>query len=129
MDSQFREGLYILQEICGLRAIFPRTCEVSGKLSLSIMEPVEHGAFSTIYMGSIGEVDVLIKRPWYPTGDEGELEQVSHPPNLWLGHHALTSFGGTLQGDCDVEAPQSPEYCAVQGCHFQTPPTRVGMDA
>ena len=113
MDSQFREGLYILQEICGLRAILPRTCEVSGKLSSSTMEPVECGAFSEIYVGSIGEVDVRIKRPWDPDRDEGEIEQVSHPHNLSLGHHALKSFGGILQGDCDVEAPQSPEYCAL----------------
>ena len=28
-----------------------------------------------------------------------------------------------------MEVPQSPEYCALQGCHPQPPSTRVGMDA
>ena len=49
--------------------------------------------------------------------------------SIWLDRHALTSFEGTLQGGRDMEVPQSPEHCALQGCHPRPPSTRIGMDA
>ena len=60
--SQFREGLYVLRELCGSRAIVPATCLVSGKLSFSTTMITVSGESGEIYKGSLGDADVCIKR-------------------------------------------------------------------
>ena len=125
--SQFKEGLHVLRKLCGSRAILPTTYLVSGKLSISTTRIVKFSIYGKIYKGSLDDVDVCIKKPlenfW------GGIRQVSYPHSVWLDCHALTSFEGTLQGGRDMEVPQSPEYCVLQGCHPKPRSTRVGVDA
>ena len=117
---QFKEGLHALRKLCGSRAILPATCLVSGKLSISTTRIDKCGE---IYKGSLGDTNVCIRRR---VGDFwGNIERVSCPHSIWLDCHALTSFEGTLQGGRDMEVPQSPKYCVLQGCHPQPPSTRV----
>ena len=128
--SQFRKGLYVLQELCIWRATLPTTYLVSGKLSFSNPMIAIPGGYRDRYKGSLSDADICIKIPWMLPGDQVEsIEPVSHPHTLWLDRHTLTSFEGILQGGRDVEVPQSPKYCALQGCHPQPPSTRVRMDA
>ena len=128
--SQFKEGLHALRKLCGLREILPATYLVSGKLSISTAVIVKPGKYSEIRKGSLGGADVCIKVPWMLTGNQlKDFERVSHPHTLWLDRHVLTSFEGTTQGGRDMEVPQSPKYCALQGRHPQPPSTHVGMDA
>ena len=60
--SQFREGLYVLRELCGSRAIVPATYLVSGKLSFSTTIITMSGESGEIHKGSIGGVDFCIKK-------------------------------------------------------------------
>lgn len=104
--SPFREGLHVLQEICGSRAVLPATYDMPDKLSLNTNWVASDGS-SAIYKGSLGGADVRIKRlRTYTT-------QVPHFRDIWLDIHTLTSFGGILQGGCGVEIFESPEYCTI----------------
>ena len=81
--SQFREGLYMLREICSLQAILPTTYEVSGELVLSSTRPVASGGSSEIYKGSIGGADVCIKTSWMFTRNRPvHIQRVSYPHTL-----------------------------------------------
>ena len=130
----FRRGLRVLQKVCSSRAVLPVTYQVPGERPFGTMHAVAYGGFrlSVTCKGSLGEVDVRVKRLRMlksPIRHQEKLKQVFRPHNPSLDRHALTSFGGNLQGGRGVEVPQSPEYCTLQGCHFRTPPARVGMDA
>ena len=127
--SQFGEGLYVLWKLCSSRATLPTTYLVSGTLSFNTPRIAIPSGDCDRYKGSLGDADVCIKVPRIPRSQPRNIERVTHPHTLWLDCHALTSFEGILQGGRDVEVPQSPEYCALQGCHPQPPSTRVGMDA
>ena len=124
--SQFKEGLHALRKLCGSREIVPTTCLVSGKLSISTTIIVEPGAYGEIRKGSLDDADVCIKNR--PNNLPDSIRKVSCPHNISLDCHALTSFEVSLQGGRDMEVPRSPKYCVLQGCHPQTPSTRVGMD-
>ena len=91
--SSFREGLHLLREICSSREILPATYEVTGELSLGAMK-LRFGRFRNIYKGSLGKVDVCIKRfPKHLDGDRLRVSgQVFHPHDLWPDRHALTNF-------------------------------------
>ena len=130
MGSSFRRCLLLLRKICSSRTVLPATYEVSSALSFNAMEVVARGGFCDVYKETLLIGDVCIKRLRISTtGDQAKVKQVSCPPNLRPGHHALTSFGGALQGGRGVEAPRSPKHCALQGCHLRTPSTRLRMDA
>ena len=130
MSSPFRDGLRVLRRVCSSRAILPTTYGMPGKFSLSAAVPVASGGFSDVYKESFGGADVCIKQlRRYAKDDPVKIQRVSSPHNLWPYHHTLTNFGGTLQRGCDVEVPQPPEYCTIQGYHPRTPTTRVRMDA
>ena len=128
--SSFRKCLLLLRKICSSRTVLPASHKVSSALSFNAMEVVARGGFCDVYKETLLIGDVCIKRLRISTtGDQAKVKQVSCPPNIRPGHHALTSFGGALQGGGGVEAPQSPKHCALQGCHLRTPSTRLGMDA
>ena len=115
--SQFREGLHVLRELCGSRAILPTTYLVSGSLSFSTTTMAIPG-YREIYKGSLGDADVCIKKLPMTVGNRpAKIRQVSRPHSRWLDRHALTDFGDALQGGRGVEVPQPPEYCVLQGCH------------
>lgn len=110
--------------------ILPPMYEVTGTLSFNNKEAVAYSGFCDIYKGSLSITDVCIKRLRISTmSNRTKVKQVSRLHNLQLDYHALKSFGGALQGGCDVEAPKSPEYCAIQGRHVRTPSTGVILDA
>jgi len=109
--------------------VLPSTYEVSGEISLSAMEVVAFGGFCDVYKGSLGGADVCVKLlRTSPAGSRAMVKEVSHSENRRLDPHALTSFGGTLQGGYNVEIPRSPEHRPLQGRHVRTPPTRVRLD-
>ena len=109
--------------------ILPSTYEVSGELLCAATKPIAFGGFGDVYKGYLGLESVCIKRLRISvTGDLALVKRVLHPQNL-QPEHVLMSFEVTLQGGCAVETPQSSQHCALQGCHFRTPPTRVKMDA
>ena len=129
MGSPSRKCLHVLQKICRSRRVLPSTYEVSGKLSFSTMGVVAYGGFCDVYKGSLGGADVCVKRLRVSnTGDQANIKKVSRSENRRLDPCALISFGGTLQGGCDVETPRPSEHCAIQGCHVRAPSTRVRMD-
>ena len=112
--SQFREGLYVLRELCSSRETLPTTYLMSGTLSFSAPIIAVPGGYRGRYEGSPGDADVCFKPSWMIAGNQPEkIKRVSRPHILWLDRHALTSFEGALQGGRDVEAPQSPEHCVL----------------
>ena len=127
--SIFREVLHVLQELCISQAVLPATYEVTDEISFK--KPFTYGGLDHPYKGSLGGADVGVKRvPKFRDDDRWvDVMQVPHPRYLYLDRHALTSFGDIPQGGSNMEVPQSPEYCALQGCHLQSLPTRVRMDA
>ena len=100
--------------------ILPSTYEVSGELSYITNEPIAFGGFtSDVYKGYNGHENVCIKRLRTTSrGGQTFFEQVSHPHNLRPEHYVLTNPGGSFQGGSDLETPQPPEHCVVQGCHL-----------
>ena len=115
----FGECLHALRKVCRSRMVLPSTYELYSPLLFGTMEMVASGGFSDVFKGSLGASDVCIKRLWTSVAeDRAMVIQVSYPHKLWRACHLLTNFGGALSGSGDVEVPQSPEHCAVQGYYL-----------
>lgn len=84
-SQPFRECLWVLQEICGVRRTLPAPYQISEALSFTSEHPVAGGGFSDVFKGKVGTgADICIKKiRRCATDNAGEVKEASRRFDFW----------------------------------------------